>query len=250
MKTAEETKENIMAIISDAVTLRKINSIHKKRIEIILDQFKQPIAEGETVYRKVSVKERLPDKTASYHTDKGIVNYFHGIGVFEHSIRVDYWLEETTIPLSVNMPSGEAKEKFLIDSGIKAKGEIAVHFFNSCYEWIRSQIKPSVPAKSIEECLNEVAKKYQYIDFMQMIFSLSRGENFDIKAPQRIKEAMQLYFEHGKPAISESDAIAFADWLLQKRCEADSGAWSVGDIKFKDDYYKSAILYGYFKSEK
>lgn len=34
----EETQKKIMAIISDAVTLGKINAIHEKRIEIILSQ--------------------------------------------------------------------------------------------------------------------------------------------------------------------------------------------------------------------
>lgn len=34
----EETQKKIMAIISDAVTLGKINAIHEKRIEIILSR--------------------------------------------------------------------------------------------------------------------------------------------------------------------------------------------------------------------
>ena len=44
--------------------------------------------------RKVSADERHPTKTGLYHTNRGMINYFHGLKKFEHDPHIDYWLEE------------------------------------------------------------------------------------------------------------------------------------------------------------
>ncbi|MDR2274326.1 MAG: hypothetical protein LBF27_25690 [Sphingobacterium sp.] len=46
------------------------------------------------LYRQVSVKERLPEKSGRYHTNVGLV-YYHG-KEFYHWI--DWWLEEVELP--------------------------------------------------------------------------------------------------------------------------------------------------------
>ena len=50
------------------------------------------------IFRQVFAEERLPNKTGLYHTNRGMINYFHGLKTFEHSISIDYWLEEIELP--------------------------------------------------------------------------------------------------------------------------------------------------------
>lgn len=129
MKTAEETKENIMAIISDAVTLRKINSIHKKRIEIILDQFKQPIAEGETVVVG-ELQKFIADKIEKFKVpyeaqNQPIINELISIKQKIFSL-----LEGATLPISVNMPSDEEMKNKIIEE-IRLSGKWQHCFINN-----------------------------------------------------------------------------------------------------------------------
>lgn len=179
MKTAEETKEKIMAIISDAVTLRKINYIHKKRIEIILDQFKHPIAEGETVYRKVSVKERNPNYSVfekkAFITDIGnsfydqlSKNWFVG-----RAVRYpEWWLEETTLPLSVKMPSDESIEKLLITYGRHLRMKLGLFYLYDLIhteKWAKEFIKDNATqitlSKQVEKKEGEATIcQHYYVD--------------------------------------------------------------------------------------
>lgn len=55
----------------------------------------------ETIYRKVSAKERLPIQTGRYYTDRGLTNYFHEALKYPpkgFEGNVDYWLEEIELP--------------------------------------------------------------------------------------------------------------------------------------------------------
>lgn len=65
------------------------------------------------------------------------------------------------------------------------------------------------PEKSIEDCKLEVAKKHGY-KYWHDLQNVERA-----KSNEFIDEAMQLYFEQGKPAPSENDAVEFTRWISQ-----------------------------------
>lgn len=85
--------------------IKDLIAIRNLAIEFSKSQFKQPIAEGETVYRKASVKKR-PSQDGIYDTNLGKSNFYEGRWLIMRHEKIIYWLEETTLP-SVKMPSDE-----------------------------------------------------------------------------------------------------------------------------------------------
>lgn len=146
MKTARKV------LIGNSIQLEKLEQEKPMLVHNILksmEEYKsqQPIAEGEKVYRKVSVKERLPKEDGDYMTNLGWNRYrinkptdrieyqlwVHEIDE-ESGSPLMYWLEETTLPLSVNMPSDEiCEQKFK-----EFDGNNALYL-----KWLRSKITQS-----------------------------------------------------------------------------------------------------------
>lgn len=89
--------------------------------------FKQPIAEGETVYQKVLVKDA---------DEKEITPDWIYVKQF------DFWLKPTTLPLSVKMPSDEVMadklSRFIDNMGSDSAGINSA--IESFIKWLRSQI--------------------------------------------------------------------------------------------------------------
>jgi len=52
--------------------------------------------EKQTIFRKVYVHDRLPEKDGVYLTDKGILYYHEKFNAFKFGSSVEYWLEEIT----------------------------------------------------------------------------------------------------------------------------------------------------------
>lgn len=59
----------------------------------------------EKIFIQVYTEKRFPEKTGLYHTNRGMINYFAGLKTFEHSIAVDYWLEEIELPTDKEIDS-------------------------------------------------------------------------------------------------------------------------------------------------
>ena len=91
-----------------------------------------------TIFIKVSADERMPNKTDLYHTNRGMINYFHGLKKFEQDPHIDYWLEE------IELPDGEAVAngclEYLKQVGMVDGRHIIAHDWERGVNWLHEYI--------------------------------------------------------------------------------------------------------------
>lgn len=95
----------------------------------------------EKIYRKVSVKERLPNETDVYYTNVGKVPFFKG----ERKLTIDtdqeilWWLEEVKLPTDEEIFNGSLQ--YLKEVGSVDNKNVIVHDWTNGAKWLRDLIK-------------------------------------------------------------------------------------------------------------
>lgn len=183
------------------------------------------IAEGEAVYRKVSVKERLPmndDWTFVYkdYTETGgksnklEVSYYRNGKWVGMENTVTHWLEETTLPLSVNMPSDEEITKYLFNNQYTTVESRAIGSFTA---WLRSQITLSKGGSEVKEFKREIEDlahwKKAMLELWNPIIEYvhANRERFGLKVGDSVSEFVLKQLKGGLDAGKVEELMKWID---------------------------------------
>lgn len=120
--------------------------------------------------------------------------------------------------------------------------------------WLEETPSPANPSKSIEECLDEVAKRYGFENFTNDFDSPIY--NINVAIYDMIKEAMQLYFEQGKREEVKSDAVEFAEWVADNYAKVYSEELKISKFVSLDapiyihgsDSYRTQLVHAHGKT--